>query len=468
MMKFEQKVADFIAAEKLFSTNQKVLLAISGGADSTALLHVMTALKSSPIEIYCAHINHQLRGKDAQQDQDFVVEQCRKLNLPVITKQIDVRGYAGKTKLSIETAARQLRIESLLEIAKGQKCACIATAHHKNDNAETILQRLSRGTGLRGLCGIWPEKKFTGNIRFVRPLLCVTRNEIIRYLDTRNLKWRSDKTNDDLAYRRNFIRHRLLPVLAADCRGDIIERLDALAKTCRRFYRLICDRADAVWPDVASVSQHSVTLDSNKIAELPQDVKVEIVRRALSHLGASEQKITERHYENVLRLSDDTRLQLPNRINVSQKEAKIILSHKPENEVIETGLAKSAALNVPGKTKFGPYEIEAEILEIDKDRFDTFKKNKTNFIEWFDFDRLKLPLEVRLRKNGDRFWPLGLKAEKKVGKFLTTAKTSSSLRRKILVIADIKKIIWLCPVRISERVKVTSGTKRILQLKVCS
>ena len=226
MIEFEQKVADFIKGERLLAPGDGALLAVSGGADSTALLHAMAALRADgvlPVEIHCAHINHQLRGDEAQRDEDFVVEQCRKLNIAVITERIYVRGYAKAKKLSIETAARELRIDSLLEIAKRQNCTCIATAHHKNDNAETILQRLSRGTGFRGLCGIWPAKEFAGNIRFVRPLLCVTRGEIIQYLNGRNQKWCTDRTNEDFAYRRNFIRHRLLPALQKDCSGCLVD-----------------------------------------------------------------------------------------------------------------------------------------------------------------------------------------------------------------------------------------------------
>ena len=196
LKKLEQKTADFIAAERLAPAGGKVLLASSGGADSSALLHVVAVLR---LDVHCAHINHQLRTDEAQRDEDFVIEQCQKLKVPVVTKKIDVRDYAKKSKLSIETAARNLRIEKLVEIAKEQNCVCIATAHHKNDNAETIIDRLIRGTGLRGLCGIWPAKKFADGITFIRPLLCATRDEIIQYLNSRNLKWCTDRTNTDFA-----------------------------------------------------------------------------------------------------------------------------------------------------------------------------------------------------------------------------------------------------------------------------
>ena len=342
-MALEQKTADFIAAEQLTPADGKVLLAISGGADSSALLHVLAALRFDEahhrrLDIHCAHINHQLRSNEAQRDEDFVIEQCQKLKVPVITMKIDVRDYAKKSKLSIETAARNLRIENLVEIAKSQNCVCIATAHHKNDNAETIIDRLIRGTGLRGLCGIWPAKEFTAGIRFIRPLLCATRDEIIRYMNDKNLKWCTDRTNTDFAYRRNFIRHRLLPVLQKNSADDIVEQLAVLSKASRGFYLMICRTADAIWPDVATMNENNVIVDSDKIANQPAEIKIEIARRALAHLGCGEQDITERHYTGILRLPDDSRLQLPNRITVHRQGGKISFTRSFRNEAIGINL----------------------------------------------------------------------------------------------------------------------------------
>jgi tRNA(Ile)-lysidine synthase len=375
LMKLETKVAGFIAAERLLTAGEKVLLAVSGGADSTALLHVMAALMAGgilPVEIFCAHVNHHLRGDDAQRDEDFVVSQCRKLDLPVFTKQIDVLGYAKAEKLSIESAARKLRIDALLDIAAKQNCACIATAHQKNDNAETVLQRLSRGTGLRGLCAIWPEKKFSGGVRFVRPLLCASRDEIIQYLNSRNLKWCTDRTNLDCSYKRNFIRNRLLPALQKDFKGDIVEQLAVLAKASRGFYHLICESADAIWPDVATVDERIVILDSGRIAEQSPEVKIEIVRRALSLLDVGEQEITRQHYENILRLSNGDKLQLPEGVEVLQQGGKIVLG-RPFEKSVKAGLTGQVELKVSGKAEFAGMLIEAEIFDYDEAKFNRFR-----------------------------------------------------------------------------------------------
>jgi tRNA(Ile)-lysidine synthase len=369
-----------------------------------------------------------------------------------------------------------LRIRNLVDIAKSQNCSCIATAHHKNDNAETIIDRLIRGTGLRGMCGIWPAKKFTDGITFIRPLLCAARDEIVQYLNSRNFNWCTDMTNTDFAYRRNFIRHRLLPVLQNDSQRDIVEGLAVLSKASRGFYQLIVRTADAIWPDIATVNENDVAVDYDKITNQSAEIKIEIIRRALAHLGAGEQDVTERHFTNILRLSDDGRLQLPNRIMVSRQGGKIVFEKYLKTKLAQPVAAEPVVLKVPGVTQFGPCTINADIIEIEPKDLAGFKKTKTNFVEWFDCEKLKLPLEVRPRKLGDKFWPLGLAGEKRVGKFLTAAKISQSLRRRLLVVADAGlpsgalaksgKIIWLCPVRISEQAKVTNDTRKVIQIKI--
>jgi tRNA(Ile)-lysidine synthase len=499
LTELEQKVADFIAAERLLPVDVRVLLAVSGGADSTALLHVMAALRAYdvlPVEIHCAHINHQLRGDEAQREEDFVVDQCRKLGLQAITKRIDVLGYARAKKLSIETAARILRIDGLLEIAARQNCTCIATAHQKNDNAETILHRLIRGTGFRGLCGIWPTKEFLapileswrlaraqtienealahgGNltdtnrcgVRFIRPLLCVKRDEIIQYLSSRNLKWCTDKTNEDCTYKRNFIRHRLLPALQKNCSGCLVSELSELANASRGFYRLICRSADAVLPNVATAEKQMASLDLDRLGALPTEVKVEIIRRALVYLNGGEQEITERHYSDILRLSENKSAQLPGGIEVHRQGTKIVFV-RSQKKTVETGATEPVALKVPGATKFVGMHIEAETFEYNAAKFKKFRATKSNFVEWFDLDSIEPPVMVRFRRHGDRFWPLGMAGEKKVGKFLTGTKASTALRQKMLVIADSRKIIWLFPIRISEEAKVTGHTRLVLRIRV--
>ena len=292
LTEFEEKIANFAKANRLFESAGKILLAVSGGADSTALLYAVCILKAEGVfssELLCAHINHQLRGSESDGDENFTARQADTLNLPITTKRVDVRGFARENKLSIETAARKLRIESLLDIAETNDCNCVVTAHQKDDNAETIIHRLRRGTGFRGLGGIWPMRKFgtygINEVTFIRPLLCVTRQEILEYLKKRNLKWRVDRTNDDCRYRRNFIRHRLLPELQRHCSSSVVEQLFKLSGAAQRFYRLVNDEAEKAWEETAECGNKKVILDLEDFATHSRSVKVELVRRSLTVLG---------------------------------------------------------------------------------------------------------------------------------------------------------------------------------------
>ena len=469
MLEFEKKIADFIKENALITSVERILLAVSGGADSIALLYAMCALKTEDnlgVELFCAHINHQLRGAEADADERFVVTQADELNVPVITKKVDVDSFAQQNKLSIETAARKLRIESLLDIAGINNCNCIATGHQMNDNTETILQRLSRGTAFRGLGGIWPARVFGNKVKIVRPLLCVTRNEIVGYLKQRNLKWRIDHTNADCTYRRNYIRHRLLPELQQQSKSSIIEQLFSLSLTAQRFQNLVCSQAEKAWQRIADFTGYKVEFDLKGFLMEPEPVKVELVRRCLTALGSGERDLSQRHYGKILRLAGQNisgkKMELPGGFIVRREYENLIFHRVRFAPPSSPRQAKPVILEIPGQTQFGQYLIEAKTYLAPSFTGGSVSRS----VEMFDLDKLKLPLIIRSRQAGDRFWPLGLKAEKKVGKFLTAARLPQEVRVNVLIVADAEKIIWVWPVRMSEQVKITDMTKKILQLQI--
>ena len=473
LSEFEKKLYDFIKVNKLFGSADKVLLAVSGGADSTALLHAISSLQRSNIinpELLCAHINHQLRAEHADSDEDFVIKQASKLNIPTITKRVDVRKFATREKLSIETAARQIRINNLIQIAQANNCAAIATAHQKNDNAETLLQRISRGTGYRGLGGIWPRRIFNDEFIFIRPFLCFEKNEIIEYLNQRNLKWCRDHTNADCTYRRNYIRHRLLPHLQKDCTGSLIEQLSSLSESARKFYQMVTRHADEAWLKAADSIHEKVTLDIKLLLAQPQPVIVELIRRSLMSINCRERNLIQHHYENIIKLARQNytgkKIDLPEDCSVHTEYGNLIFSRSEKKSPSTKLLDQSINLNIPGQTIFGNYSIEAAFIQSDEKEFTKYKAEKNNFVERFDVNKIKLPLIVRSRKTGDRFVPLGMDKEKKVGKFLTAARLSQEIRNKILIVTDSEKIIWLWPIRTSQQTKVNGQTKKILQLKI--
>ncbi len=473
-LEFEKKLADFIRANGLLGPAEKILLAVSGGADSIALMYAMHALKAGNFfnaELLCAHINHQLRGAEADLDQEFVVNQATKLKLAVTTRRADVRGFARLHKLSIETAARHLRLEALIDIAKANNCSRIATAHQKNDNAETIIQRLSRGTGFRGLGGIWPERTFADEIKFIRPLLCFTRDEVVRYLQQRNLNWRRDHTNADCTYRRNYIRHRLLPALQQECSDSIVEQLSQLARSARKYYDMICSRADELWPSLADSDVEKTVLDLKLFLAEPQPVKVELIRRSLANIGCGEKNLTQGHYEGILQLAQQNvtgrKMELPGGFAVRHEYGNLVFSNSrvgPAPPISSKG--QVITIEIPGQTTFKKFVIQAIVLKRNEVDFKKFKAAKTDSIEWFDLDKTKPPLFVRHRRAGDRFIPLGQSEGKKLGKFLTAQRIPHRIRRDVLVVTDREKIIWVWPVRISEQQKITGQTQKILQLQI--
>jgi tRNA(Ile)-lysidine synthase len=506
LLEFENKLASFIEEHDLFDSVAKVVLAVSGGADSTALLYAMLALKAEKIlkiQFVCAHINHRLRGVEADLDEKFVVAEASKLKLDVTTKRVDVRGFARDHKLSIETAARQCRIKALVDIAKANRCERIVTAHQKNDNAETVLHRLIRGTGFRGLAGIWPKRIFADGVTFLRPMLGVTREEVIEYVQTRNLTWRRDRTNNDCTYRRNFIRHRLLPALQRECRDSVVETLSDLARSSHRFCRQICKRADEIWPSMTEYSAERTTLDLKKFLSEPPPVRVELIRRSLTHIGCGQRAMTRLHFERIVQLAGQDitgkRIELPNGFIVRREYGNMVFSWESV-EPYQVDLRPLVELKVPGKTPFGQHLIEAVIyrtqdtdagfLSCHFDRKSTGGLEQRNlpsdkrqlsyptrcldyarhdsgiYVERFDLEKVNLPLSVRSRRPGDRFVPLGMGGEKKIGKFLTAQHVPHDVREKVVLVEDREQILWVWPVRISEQAKITNTTRHILQLQI--
>jgi tRNA(Ile)-lysidine synthase len=210
------KLLNFNRQNKLIKPADKILVGLSGGADSVCLLDYLVKLsKKIPIEITCCHINHGLRGKDAEKDVKFTEKLCKKLDIDLIIKKADTKKYAKKYRLSIEHSARSLRYKIFAQTARKYKCNKIATAHQLDDHIETIILNMIRGTNPKGLLGIPLKRKLNpkSKLTVIRPVLCLTRKEILEYLKQNKLTYRTDKTNKSLKFTRNWIRHKLIPML---------------------------------------------------------------------------------------------------------------------------------------------------------------------------------------------------------------------------------------------------------------
>lgn len=472
MEPLEDKVACFIQAHRLFEETARILLAVSGGADSVALLHVMRTLTSKgvlPAHLICVHINHQLRGAASAGDEAFVLEQAAKLKLPCITRNIDVSTCARTQKLSIETAGRQLRLACLGKVARTHDCAWIATGHQQDDNAETVLQRLRRGTGFRGLAGIWPCRPLADELRLARPLLGCTRAEIVAYLKRRHLRWREDQTNTDCVHTRNYIRHRLLPYLQSESTGSLTAELADLAASAQSLHLRVAKEAEAAAIRHVNSVGNERAIEAAALAALPEMVAVELVRLQLTGLGCGERDLTQHHYRGILTQtrsdSAGKAMSLPGGFVACRRRDRIVLCRPASSASVPIPTA-AVKVAIPGTTDFAGYRIEARILACTESVMKEIKGDKGPFLEYLDCDRVGPSLVVRGRRQGDRFVPLGLASEKKAGKFLTAARVPEKTRRRVLIFEDNERIVWVCPVRISERVKITDRTRRILALSV--
>jgi tRNA(Ile)-lysidine synthase len=491
----------------------KILAAVSGGADSLAMLHLLkTKTGDSPpftqskiypqgIEnrkssILCAHINHHLRGTESDKDESFVADLCADWNIPLYIEQIDVRAYAAKEKLSIETAARQLRLEALEGIAHKTGCNYIATAHHKDDQAETVLFRLLRGTAFAGLAGIRPIREHN-SLNWIRPMLNIRRSQIESYCRQNNIAWRNDASNIETHYRRNWIRHKLLPYMQQQSRTDLTETLAALAQSALTLQQQVeTSAAEILAPcRVCSSAAHanktaktgdshlfSENLSAKSIQQSGPFVAGEVLRKVLTHLNCGLRDITLLHYKKFFQLLDKSRgtLQLPAGCTLSKKGD--ILSFNKTGDSYQLFQSKieprksKISIPIPGTTQFANWRIQTRIIQITKNDLSTFQNQQRrvcsfaahaeSFKQWFDLKKIQFPLIVRCRRSDDAFTPFGRKSKKRITRFLTDSQIPENLRESCFAIEDNSGILWLAPVRRSALAPVTPNTTQALEIRV--
>jgi tRNA(Ile)-lysidine synthase len=472
---FENKVFDFMRSQGLPNAGQGVLVAVSGGADSVALLAVLRRLvqeRTLDVSLVVGHVNHCLRGAESDGDEAFVKDLAATHGLDFRTRSVNVRDEARAKHLSIETAARRLRMDALIQMAAQSHCQAVATAHHMNDNAETVIHRLLRGTGIRGLAGIRPERTLSdsvGPMTFVSPLLCVTRREIIACCTDNGLRWRHDHTNEECAHTRNRIRHVLLPALQREAAGDLTRQLHALSAKCRNLLSRIEGRVDSLYPAaVRERRDNRIILDRQNVASQVDAVAVELIRRVLNEIQTGLRNMSEGRYLAILRQARTGRpgrLSLPDGAIVSVRGNDLLFENVRRKAAADTP-TEVRPLAIGGATEFGPATFEAVLLDAQECDVQEFKAAKDPRTEWFDYDKLAAPLVVRSRRPGDRFYPLGMQAEKKVGKFLTAAGIGAESRGQIVIVADSEKIIWVAPVRACESTRITPATQRVLRIRL--
>ncbi len=473
-----KSLAQELLDQRILNRNDLVVVAVSGGADSMALLHLLRELNSTvnwELRLHVAHLNHQLRIDDADDDAAFVQAACDDLSLSCTIEVRDIAARAAEEGIGIEELARRERYLFFERVCLNVGAKTVAVAHHADDNAETILHRILRGTGLRGLAGISRRRAISpaSDISVTRPLLNFTRQQIREYLASAGIAFREDKTNESNEPMRNRIRNVILPALTKDVNPQVRDALTRLGSQARWLEEFLGETVQRTFDTlVVSRNDQTLTLNAGAMAKKSRIVQTELVRLAYASFGLGEQDLAFNHLVSALDLIADPasgrQTQLPGGMTIEKRYHQLIFS-LPSDQPREA-LAPQVAIHLPGKTSLPirAMEIDCEIQELASGEIQKLRRTPGRLHEVVDLDVIRAPLVVRSRRVGDRFFPLGAPGSKSVADFLADEKVDPALRPHITMLCDQLGPIWLVGYRIDDRAKLTSLTKRALHLKARS
>ena len=417
----KEKVRKYIEANQILTPDGPVLVAVSGGADSIALAIVLQQLGYS---IQALHCNFHLRGEESDRDETFVSDFCRQKDIPLLIKHFDTREYAARQDVSIEMAARDLRYDWFSQVLAETKAQCIAVAHHKNDQAETLLLNLIRGTGIRGLAGMYPLRN-----NIARPLLCVTREEILSYLNQMNQDYVTDSTNLEREATRNKVRLDVLPLLA-EINPNIIS---TLSDTCS----IMASSLPLYQKGVEEELQKAlINADEINIPLLQESGKADI----LLYEWLKDNGFTNTQLMEISQSLDSTSGKI--------WESRTHRILKDRNSLIRQEKGS-----------------QPEQMEIIQEEVDSITETGPD-IAYFDKDKLRLPITYRIAREGDWFIPFGMKGKKLISDYLTDIKATRFQKEHQLLVLCGEDIIWVVGHRSDNRYRVDGNTHRILRLRI--
>lgn len=429
-------VRAYIDKYQLLTAGKPVLVGVSGGADSIALLTVLVELGYSCI---VGHCNFHLRGEESMRDECFTETYARKLGLPFVKVDFNTRDYAAEHHLSVEMAARELRYAWFEEMRCVHDAQAIAVAHHRDDNVETVLMNLIRGSGIRGMSGIRPKNGFV-----VRPLLSVTRQEILQWLSERQLEYVTDSTNLSAAYTRNFIRLRVLPLLETinpSVRTAINRTAEHLAETESLFAYVMADARKRVFE-----AENRLSIKALMQYPSPKTVLFELLKAFhFTPSSVDEIFLSLNKESGKLFFSSSHRL-------VKDRDCLLLspLAAAGEKEVyFLTG--EEGCWSGPIDLAFSRI-VRIEELHIQKDKD----------IAYFDLDKLKFPLVLRHWQQGDWFVPFGMQGRKKLSDYFSDKKFSRLEKEQVWLLCSGDEVIWIVGERSDNRFRVECATKRCL------
>ena len=468
---FLADVARCVDRHALIPRGAAVLVGVSGGGDSVGLLGALRELAGRPDRSWrlaVCHLNHRLRP-DADADERFVAELARTWGLPCMAERRDVAADARTSGDGVERAARRARYDLFRRVARETGATRVALAHHADDNVETVLHHVLRGTHLRGLAGIPIRRELEGSpASIVRPLLEIRRERIEAFCRRNALAWRTDPTNADTSLRRNFIRHELLPLLRErlNPRADgALLRLAAAAGSVEAYLSARGAEALAAARLPDRDDPPATVLDREALAAADPVIQTYALRAALERAGAPMRQVGADRLAEVRGLLDSSG---PAAVSLpagwaARRDGEVVILQAPAARAAPADW--SAPLACPGRTPLpGGGEISCRIEAFDDGLFEAHCRDRPPGVELLDADALRGPLSARARRPGDAFHPLGAPGRQTVSDFLTNGKVPPRARRDVVCVCDGGGIAYVAPLRIDERLKVTDATRRVLRV----
>lgn len=452
-----EKVYETINKHKMLDKNDKVLVAVSGGPDSVAMLYALEELAPKfDLKLRVFHLNHQMRGEESRQDARFVEDLAKSHKLPITIHSYDVPSYIKNNKLSVEEGARQVRYEMLDKVSKKVGASKMALGHTQDDQIETFIIRLIKGAGSEGLSGI-PVKRG----KYIRPLLDVNRDEIERYCEAKGIKYRLDTSNWDTSILRNKVRHELIPTLLdynPSIAENIVRIMDILKEEqleleieSRDRYRVLARKEESV-----------VKLPLDQLKKLSPAMLRRLIRQGIETVKGNLRDVEFKHIEEVTRFikrkSPRLGLDLPGNVMVFDEYTWLVIADKKS---LKAPKMNKALISAPGRLDLAEFSIR---ITAGIENYNGKRNLKGESIAYLDYDKVKLPVSVRLNREGDWFIPLGMRGKKKLQDFFVDEKISQRIRRRTLVVESVGQIAWVVGKRIDERFKVTGETKKMLVL----
>jgi tRNA(Ile)-lysidine synthase len=468
-------IITYIEQHHLLPARGEVIVAVSGGADSLCLLHLLNQLcgparRYPHIRLHVAHLNHQLRGAASERDAREVARIAEQWHLPATIGSIDVPTLARQEQRSLEDAARIARYRFLREVAHGQ---LIAVAHHQDDQVETLLMHWLRGGGISSMIGLQPRQQ-----DIIRPLLAITHADTLDYCQQHHLVPLEDASNTDTRFLRNRIRHELLPLLAA-MNPNIRETVLRNAEVMRTDAEWIEKQIDMRWPDVIIAEQDQcIRLSIQHLLTLPLSIQRHLIRRVSARLSDGQSPLELRHFKIIEQLMQkepsnaELTLHMPRRLHVSRQGSSLTFAHVQLTSTIsnnETMLPIPGRASIPGTC----WTAVAEIVE-DEEVYTALRAENWQVVwhlltaqqysVYADGNLIGDRLLIRTRKAGDRIQPLGMAYEKKVQDVLVDRHIPRAERDQIPLFFTSEHCVWLAGVQLDNRVRLTPDTGKIVRL----